>query len=91
MLMLVSWQGICKRNIENMRDASLHHFEFSLIKVGINFCFVTVIVRQLHHMAFCVLAYKTVLHSYGLDSNPSSEEEEEEDDNSDLEVMDVRY
>lgn len=30
------------------------------------------------------LAYKTVLHSYGLDSNPGSEEE-----GSDLEVMDV--
>ncbi|XP_058828935.1 nuclear valosin-containing protein-like [Topomyia yanbarensis] len=30
-------------------------------------------------------AYKTVLHSYGLDSNPSSENEE--DGNSDLEVM----
>lgn len=30
-------------------------------------------------------AYKTVLHSYGLDSNPSSENEEE--GNSDLEVM----
>lgn len=31
------------------------------------------------------LAYKTVLHSYGLDSNPSTEEEE----NSDLEMMEV--
>ncbi|XP_055602198.1 nuclear valosin-containing protein-like [Uranotaenia lowii] len=31
-------------------------------------------------------AYKTVLHSYGLDSNPSSENED--DANSDLEVMD---
>lgn len=30
-------------------------------------------------------AYKTVLHSYGLDSNPSSED----DGNSDLELMDV--
>lgn len=30
-------------------------------------------------------AYKTVLHSYGLDSNPSSDENEE----SDLEFMDV--
>lgn len=33
------------------------------------------------------LAYKTVLHSYGLDSNPSSDG----DDNSDLEVMDVSH
>lgn len=31
------------------------------------------------------IAYKTVLHSYGLDSNPSTEEEE----NSDLELMEV--
>lgn len=33
------------------------------------------------------LAYKTVLHSYGLDSNPSTEEEE----NSDLELMEVGF
>lgn len=33
-------------------------------------------------------AYKTVLHSYGLDSNPGSEIE---DAGSDLEVMDVSY
>lgn len=32
-------------------------------------------------------AYKTVLHSYGLDSNPSSDENEE----SDLEFMDVSF
>lgn len=32
-----------------------------------------------------ITAYKTVLHSYGLDSNPSSDDEA----NSDLEVMDV--
>lgn len=31
-----------------------------------------------------ISAYKTVLHSYGLDSNPGSDEE-----GSDLEVMDV--
>jgi hypothetical protein len=33
-----------------------------------------------------ISAYKTVLHSYGLDSNPGSEVE---DAGSDLEVMDV--
>ena len=33
-----------------------------------------------------MLAYKTVLHSYGLDSNPGSEID---DMGSDLEVMDV--
>lgn len=32
-------------------------------------------------------AYKTVLHSYGLDSNPSSDDNEE----SDLELMDVSF
>lgn len=37
---------------------------------------------------FCKFtAYKTVLHSYGLDSNPSTEEEE----NSDLELMEVNF
>lgn len=33
------------------------------------------------------IAYKTVLHSYGLDSNPSSED----DENSDLELMEVIF
>lgn len=38
------------------------------------------------NICFCIIiAYKTVLHSYGLDSNPSTEEEE----NSDLELMEV--
>lgn len=39
------------------------------------------------HILLKLLAYKTVLHSYGLDSNPESTEEEE---NSDLELMEVR-
>lgn len=34
---------------------------------------------------FCITAYKTVLHSYGLESNPSTEDEE----NSDVELMEV--
>lgn len=35
----------------------------------------------------CITAYKTVLHSYGLESNPSTEDEE----NSDVELMEVIY
>lgn len=42
-------------------------------------------VRCLAFGAFSFSAYKTVLHSYGLDSNPSTDEEE----NSDLELMEV--
>lgn len=34
-----------------------------------------------------IAAYKTVLHSYGLDSNPSTDDEE----NSDIELMDVSF
>lgn len=42
-------------------------------------------VYRLSVSSYHFTAYKTVLHSYGLDSNPTSEDEE----NSDIELMDV--
>lgn len=45
-------------------------------------------LRKLKLYFYIYVAYKTVLHSYGLESNPGSEVE---DGGSDLEVMDVSY